>query len=76
MGNEALDTLAREYIRGELSTSDYRERRKAVIDEITGYVNPDSSNTSDSTSGNKIVLKVGVISAVIVATLLLVLVAR
>jgi len=69
MGNVALETLLKQYTRGEIAKPEYRQRRKDIINEATGYVEPASPKQSPSNASSKpgnILLKVGVISALVV----------
>lgn len=79
MGNQALQALSVQYIRGEISKPEYRQQRKQIIDEATGFVEtiaePDSDpevvRQTDTSAPNSSqptpLLKVGVISVIIIA---------
>jgi hypothetical protein len=75
MGNEALETLLKQYTRGDIAKPEYRQRRKDIINQATGFVEPVSPEQSPSNvslaSGN-ILLKVGVISAIVVGAVIVI----
>lgn len=46
MGNETLKKLAQDYAIGQIDRYNYRQQRALLIDEITGYQNPDQNNSA------------------------------
>lgn len=86
MGNEKLQALSRQYIRGEIAKPEYRQKRAKIINDTTGdsATEPSESvsatHTRDSASVNRqidssLIKKVGVISAVIFVSLIIVFIA-
>lgn len=74
MSNNALQELALKYIRGEISKPEYRQQRKEIIDKATGYIEPETApQPADPPHANKQsnpLIKASVISAIVLATLL------
>lgn len=75
MSNQALKTLCQQYVRGEISKPEYRQRRKQIIDEATGIVEVDTGTeypAVDQKVAHSIPLKkAGIISAIIVVMILI-----
>ena len=74
MGNKALQSLALQYIRGEISRPEYLQQRKHIIDEATGYIESESplENEQPATDNRQTnpLLRAGLISAIVVVALL------
>ena len=84
MGSEKLQALSKQYALGEIAKPEYRQKRKNIINQATGEAAQTPSNsvasTHDSTPAStqiesSIIKKAGVISVVIVATLIIVYIA-
>lgn len=80
MGNKTLQALSLQYARGEIAKPEYRQKRAIIINQTTGIVAPDSTEPVQSIENSTAVplrtestlfLKAGVISAVVIATLIL-----
>lgn len=85
MGNQALHTLSLQYIRGQISKPEYRQRRRQIINEATGFTGtdvtepetvvkksgtPEYITTENSTTETGPLLKAGIISAIIVVMII------
>ena len=80
MGNKTLQALSLQYARGEITKPEYRQKRAIIINQTTGNVDPDSpepvQQLQNSTplplrSESTLFLRAGVISVVVIATLIL-----
>ncbi len=80
MGNDKLQTLSQQYVRGEIAKPEYRQKRARIIDEVTGAhpreniaAEPEQiPPLSKLPDKSNLYLKAGVISAVVIGALILV----
>lgn len=85
MANHALQELSKRYVRGEFSRPEYRQQRRKIIDDATGVkssvpsgvetdAQPEPASQkagSNNLFSNVLFKKASVVSAIIVATLIL-----
>jgi uncharacterized membrane protein len=82
MGNPALRELSRQYNEGELNTSEYRQKRSDIINEMTGdpisSITATSSDNSHSPAagGMHAIIKIALIAIIFIAVIAIVFINR
>ena len=74
MGNDALKNLSHQYMRGEISEPEYRLQRREIINQLTGFVDPESAHSINNSSAQPLranaFLKASLVSIAVVIGLL------